>query len=524
VTQPVSFTLASEAEAVRHELEALVAAEAGPRIGAGDPTLWSDDHATQAGIRNRLGWVTVAGDGDYATVDPAAGGVLLLGMGGSSLGAAALASAFGARDRLRVLDCTLPAAVRAAGRVSSVSDIVVASKSGSTIETDALARFFEDSWPERRFHAITDQGSALERRAAEFSYAACHLNRADIGGRFSVLSNFGLVPAQLAGIAVEPLLEEARAMARRCAAVDDSNPGLRLGAALAAAARSGKVLTLVAQPGLEDFAAWIEQLVAESTGKAGVGLVPVLGEDAGARERFPDRRLYVSLAWSAGEEPADIPDGAAVIRFVIEEPAALGAELYRWQFAVAAAGARLGVNPFDEPDVAAAKQQTSRMLTALEAEGAFPEEEPLWRHEALNWFADGAAATPRDFVRAISPGDYLAVLAYLPETPALVAAVGRLRAALGESAPVALGWGPRYLHSSGQLHKGGPPTGRFVILTADDAADLAVPGQPWTFGSLARAQALGDYRALRARGLAAARLHLGGETETALAAAVRIWN
>ena len=521
MTPAVSYALASDAEATRAQLDALVAMEAGTRIRAADPTLWSDDTATQAAIRNRLGWVTVAGSGDYAAVEPADQDVLLLGMGGSSLGAAALASAFGVRDRLRVLDSTLPAAVGGAGEGASISDVVVASKSGSTIETDAFARFFESRRPECRFHAITDPGSALERRAGEVSYAACHLNRADIGGRFSVLSNFGLVPAQLAGIDVAPLLGHAQEMARRCAGTDDTNPGLRLGAALAAAAAAGRVLTLVAQPGLEDFAAWIEQLVAESTGKAGTGLVPVLGEDAASRALFPDRRLYVSLAWSEAERPADTPEGAAAIRFVIDGPAALGAELYRWQFAVAAACVRLGVNPFDEPDVAAAKQQTAAVLTALEAEGTFPTESPEWRSDDCSWYAD-AAGTPRNFVHEVGPGDYFAVLAYLPESPELAAAVGRLRSVLGRHAPVALGWGPRYLHSSGQLYKGGPPSGRFIVITADDVEDLAVPGSAWTFGNLARAQALGDYRALRARGLPAARLHLEGEKLAALAAAAGI--
>jgi len=523
------------AERTQARLSQFDTIDLGRRLAAADPTIWSNNSMVTGRIAQRLGWIRSPLDAPIRGVPAAAGRVMLLGMGGSSLGAAACARAFGAAERLRVVDSTIPAAVRAVDTwLEEVTDVVVASKSGGTIETAVLADYFEARCDGRvRFHAVTDPGSELEDRAAAHGYAACHLNAPDIGGRFSVLSHFGSVPLGLAGVEVGGIGMRAAAMAGRCAtpaAVE--NPGLWLGAVLAAAAATGRdKILLQAAPGLEGLADWIEQLVAESTGKDGAGLVPVTHAEPDGGVELPADRTVVLLEWtSPADDEGRVEDwvraGVPVVRLALREPHDIGAEFYRWQVAVAAVGVALGINPFDEPDVASAKRRTGEMLRATEDEGRLPRPVPDWSGDRVQLFASGMVGRGgteilTNIVEPTASG-YLGLLAFLPSDPTVEAALDRLREVVGGPNPVTLGWGPRYLHSSGQLHKGGQPTGRFLMLTADDAEDVEIPGRPWTLGTLARAQALGDAFALEEVGRTVVRAHLSGSLEPAIAELVSL--
>lgn len=529
-------SLGSLAERVRACLRQFDTISLGRRLAASDATIWSDDAEVAGRIARRLGWIKSPRVGPVREVPAAKGSVMLLGMGGSSLGAEACACAFGAAERLRIVDSTIPAAVLdVEAWLPNVTDVVVASKSGDTVETVALSDYFETRCDnDVKFHAVTDPGSKLELRAAAHRYASCHLNAPDIGGRFSVLSLFGSVPLRLAGVDMEGIRGQAATMAARCAAATAAeNPGLWLGAVLGAAAVTGcnKIL-LQAAPGLEGLADWIEQLVAESTGKDGSGLVPVTHAEPGGGAEMPADRTVVLLEWSempAGHEDqvADwVRAGVPVVRLALREPRDIGAEFYRWQVAVAAVGVVLGINPFDEPDVASAKRRTGEMLRAAEREGGLPLPVPAWSGDRVQLFASGTAAQNGRGILAnvVQPtdGGYLGLLAFLPRAPVVEVALDSVREALYGPNPVTLGWGPRYLHSSGQLHKGGPPIGRFLMLTAEDGDDVEIPGRPWTFGTLARAQALGDALALEAAGRPVVRAHLSGSLEPAIAELVRI--
>lgn len=524
------------AEDVRARLRQFDSIELGRRLAAADPTLWSGDAEVIARVAQRLGWIESPFGAPGDRVSVAAGVVMLLGMGGSSLGAEACACAFGAAGRLRIVDSTIPAAVLSVDTwLGDVTDVVVASKSGGTVETAALADYFEahcDSGV--RFHAVTDRGSELESRAAAHGYVSCHLNGPDIGGRFSVLSLFGSVPLGLAGVDVDGIGHSAAAMAARCLAVTaEENPGLWLGAVLAAAAATGRdKIMLLAAPGLEGLVDWIEQLVAESTGKDGLGLVPVTHVEPGSGAELPADRTVVALEWremsSMHEDRlADWTQaGVPVVRLVLQEPRDIGGEFYRWQIAVAALGVALGVNPFDEPDVASAKRRTGELLRAAEEGGGNSTPVPDWSGDHVQLFTSGGAgrSVSEILARVLEPttNGYLGLLAFLPRHAAVEAALDRVREVLQGSNPVTLGWGPRYLHSTGQLHKGGPSTGRFLMLTAEDADDVEIPGRPWTFGALARAQALGDALALQESGRTVVRAHLGGELEPAIAKLARL--
>ncbi len=496
------------------------------RLRQADPTLWTDDAQTAARVVLCLGWVDAPAP-TSSTIEAAAGQVLLLGMGGSSLGAQACARAFGT-DRLRVVDSTVPDAVgEAEAQLERVTDVVVASKSGGTLETAALADYFEDRCAASvRFHAVTDPNSELARRAAERAYASCSLNASDIGGRFSVLSEFGRVPLSLAGIDFDSVHARGLAMAGRCAQDGEANPGVWLGAVLAAAAAAGRnKLMLVAAPELDGLGDWIEQLVAESTGKDGKGIVPVTRARPGTIAAAPADRVVVTLEWEHESLPSrDVDEwiaaGIPVVRTRLAVPADMGGEFYRWQVAVAAVGRALQINPFDEPNVASAKQRTAEVLAASEASESAGEPAPAWtgRHLAL-YGAESVTAGP-ELLRELVAGDddgYIGILAFLAQAPATEAMVERLRAALPQATPVTVGWGPRYLHSSGQLHKGGPNAGRFLVLTATSQNDRAIPGRPWTFGDLAGAQAVGDAAALQDAGRHVVRAQLIGDLDAAVA-------
>lgn len=500
------------ASAFEARLAALIAARTAARLWEGDISLWVTDPATPE-IRDRLGWLRVAGAMQAQAPALAAFAAdarahfdrtVLLGMGGSSLAPEVLWRSAGAAPgfpALHVLDSTDPRAVAevAAGDLDRTL-FLVASKSGSTLETDALAKFFWERRPDgAHFVAITDPGTSLVKLAAERRYRRVFENPADIGGRYSALSYFGLVPAALLGIDVAALLASGMRMARACHEDAPSNPGLALGAVIGEAARRGRdKLTFLLAPEIASFGLWLEQLVAESTGKNGVGIVPIAGEALGAPVTYGDDRIFVALdgptrvAASPAHREALLAAGHPILQARLASPLDLGAEFFRWEFATAVAGAVLGIHPFDQPNVAESKRNTLEILATR------PAPAPVATRAELAAFLQG-----------VRPGDYVALLAYLPATAEHDARLATIQARLRDRLRVAVsrGFGPRYLHSTGQLHKGGPPRGHFLLITSAIEDDVPVPGEV-SFGTLESAQAQGDLRALRARRRPA--LHLDG--------------
>ena len=439
------------------------------RIWSRDPTVWTGkDEARWLGwldepIRMRdevEPFLRVAEDvlGDATSV-------VLLGMGGSSLAPEVLRTLFGA-ESFHVLDTTHPGAIRALEQELDLDRtlFVSASKSGSTLETRSHTEYFWKRVPRgERWAAITDPGSALAALARERSFSVIVPGEPTIGGRYSALSPFGLFPAALAGVDLEGLLDRAIEMAEACR-LDDGNPGLELGIALGEGWRDGRDKVCLPDAGV--FGLWVEQLIAESTGKDGKGLVPAPGESGDG----PDRQAHeVRLA----------------------APLELGQEFFRWEFATAVAGAYLGINPFDQPDVQAAKDRTNEVLAAGDS--------PLEHEGPLD-----------ELLAGVAPPDYVCIQAFVDPTAENAARIERFAATLGErtGCVVTHGFGPRYLHSTGQLHKGGANTGVFVQLVEDYGAELPIPGQPFGFARLIRAQATGDFESLRERGRRIARLGL----------------
>ena len=510
--------------------------------------VWSPDPAVRQKIADRLGWLE-----SLAFVAPhlprlravaesvrASGitDIVLLGMGGSSLAPEVLRSVVGVAPgfpRFHVLDSVDPDAVRASMAHAGSSLFVLASKSGSTIEPNVLAAEAErrlrasgvaDPWS--RFIAITDEGTALHDRARSSRFRELFVNPADIGGRYSALSFFGLLPAALMGIDLDDIVASGRAMADACREPDPRrNPGLALGALMAAGALSGRdKLTLVLPPQFQRFGLWVEQLVAESTGKQGQGVVPITGE-AGDEPMSPDR---VIVRWGSdrgsdqgsdrgsdlGSDPrADKGVRSTATPNMVIDATGLGGEFFRWEFATATAGFLLGINPFDEPNVQQAKDATRALLDIYTAQGRLPVPGPDAAIEGVRFTLSAAARQnvedARAFLQLMQPLDYFALLAFLPpDDEGFARALEDLRhgVALETGCAATLGYGPRYLHSTGQLHKGGPNTGVFLVLTAEPSPDLAIPGEPYSFGILEQAQALGDFESLSRAGRRALHLHL----------------
>jgi transaldolase/glucose-6-phosphate isomerase len=494
--------------------------------------VWNTDSKTRQLIANRLGWLQAT---DFvaplvprlrafaeSVTQSGFTDIVLLGMGGSSLAPEVLRQVLcppGRQPRFRVLDSVDPDAVRGAMAQARDTLFILASKSGTTIEPNVMAeeakrRVIADghaNWGSR-FVAITDPDTALHRRAVAEGFRDVFVNPADIGGRYSALSLFGMVPAALMGLDLEKLLSGARAMEEACRIERTAdNPGLALGALMSAGAHAGRdKLTLWVAPQLQSFGLWVEQLVAESTGKHGKGVVPVTGEPDDLR--LGSDRVVVAL--SAGEFKApglsrlqseDIPH--AVLE--IPDAATLGAEFLRWEVATAAAGWLLDINPFDEPNVQQAKDATRVLLDHYRQQRQLPYPEP---HGSSNGarltLTEPATAAlggePADsFLRLVQPADYVALLAYVPsDDPNWENALQSLRLAIAARTGTAttVGFGPRYLHSTGQLHKGGAPSGVFIIITADPKDDLPIPGEPYSFGVLEMAQALGDFQSLERTG------------------------
>lgn len=516
------------------------------RIWAHDHTVWKPDPTE---IANRLGWLTIMEpliaalpEIDALVSEVGAEGyahALLLGMGGSSLAPDVFRRAFGAQPgylELGVLDSTDPGAVAAYAEDFDLRRtlFIVATKSGGTVETLSAFKYFYNELlalmpaaeAGRHFVAITDPGSGLAQLASDRGFRKTFLNDPDIGGRFSVMSYFGMTPAVLLGLDAALLLTRAQAMAVSCgpAIPPEENPGAWLGAIMGALARAGRdKLTFIISPALESFGDWVEQLVAESTGKDGQGILPVVGEPVGAPFDYGADRAFVYLRLDGEgvydpEVAALVAAGQPVVQLNLADRYDLGGQFFLWEMATAVAGHCLGIQPFDQPNVEAAKVQARKFVKAYQEQGALPDI-PAGPPEA---------ATLRAFVAQGQPGDYISIHAYVTPTPETDAALFNLRAALREITRLAVttGYGPRFLHSTGQLHKGDAGHGLFVQLIADAARDLPIPDAPGrpeaalTFDVLKKAQALGDYQALVDAGRRVLRVALGVDAATGIAALV----
>ena len=503
-------------QAVALRLAELERTDVPKRIWGHDPTVWKPDPSTPE-ISDRLGWLNV-GEMMAQQVKALSGfadeirrefdHVVLCGMGGSSLAPEVLWRTFGHRQGYRaltVLDSTDPRTVAAALADGDATRtlFLVSSKSGTTQETDCLYRHFWDRTGGRgaQFVAITDPDTPLAALAATRQFRRTFLNPKDIGGRYSALSYFGLVPAALIGVDVSQLLHRAHRMSEACAAFVPAgqNPAVWLGAILGEAALAGRnKATFVLSPGIGSFGLWVEQLIAESTGKEGKGILPVAGEPLGSPDVYGRDRVFVELSL-AGESDDAVQGrlralnaaGHPVVRLTLEDRYDLGLEFFRWEFATAVAGAILRINAFDQPNVAESKQNTKEVLAGKKPPTP----------------ASSASELDR-FFTAIKPGDYLALMAYLPPTPQNDRRLAVAREKLRDRLKVAttLGYGPRFLHSTGQLHKGGPPVGHFLQIIERVEQDVPIPGMPYTFGQLESAQAEGDLLALRGRGRPAVRI------------------
>lgn len=550
-------------EAFRAAMERCNEVHAVQRIWGRDGSLWKSDQTRIAEIEDRLGWLDLPsvmqldiGRLKALAMECRAKGfqrVVLLGMGGSSMAPEVMFSVLpreGGYPSLAILDTTDPAQI---ARVAAEGDLartlfIVASKSGSTAETLSLYTHFRQAveaaaganWP-RHFLAITDPGSALAKLGAEAQFRNVYLNPPDIGGRYSALSLFGLVPAALVGVDLDDLLARATRMAKACKRANllAANPGMALGIAMGAAAGMAPparrdMLTLITSPRLSAFGAWTEQLIAESTGKEGVGILPIEGEPLSLASLEGADRFYVYLRLDGDDNAATDQRVAAlaeaghpVVALGMGDAGDLGAEFYRWEYATAVAGFLLGINPFDQPNVESAKVQARSALSQYEKTQAL-QEEPFALTEGILSLAsteddlptDSAAAYVKTFLGAAAAGDYVALMAYVDRNAAHESALRGLATTVSEALgiPVTVGFGPRFLHSTGQLHKGGRNNGLFVQLTQDDPEDMAIPGKTYTFSVLKRAQALGDRQALASAQRRTLRVHLGSDPQAGLAA------
>ncbi|HYZ43046.1 MAG TPA: bifunctional transaldolase/phosoglucose isomerase, partial [Stellaceae bacterium] len=528
------------------------------RLWTADASLWTEQDEA-----NWLGWLEIVDKQlkgiaqlqDFAEDVRRAQfkDVLLLGMGGSSLGPEVLAETFGSKPgfpELHVLDSTDPAQIR---RFESRVDLqrtlfIVSSKSGSTLEPNIFKQYFYERAKQtvgaaeapNRFVAITDPGSSLEKAALNEGLRAVFHGLPSIGGRYSVLSDFGMVPAAALGIDMRAFFESTAEMVRSCAASAPpvENPGVILGAILGVCQRRGRdKVTIVASPGLADFGAWLEQLLAESTGKLGKGIVPVDAEPLGPPSAYGSDRVFAYLRLAADQDSeqeraiaALEAAGHPVVRIIVSDAMQLGQEFFRWEMATAVAGSVIGINPFDQPDVEASKVKTRELTAAYERTGSLPQERPFFEAEGIQLFADPrneAALKPRAsslpaalqaHLSRAGQGDYVALLAYIERGPAHIEILQRLRRIIRDRSKAAtcLGFGPRFLHSTGQAYKGGPNSGVFLQITCDDQADLPVPGQSYTFGVVKAAQARGDFDVLAERGRRALRLHISGDLAAGL--------
>jgi transaldolase / glucose-6-phosphate isomerase len=483
-------------------------------------------------------------------------GILLLGMGGSSLCPEVLAKTYGriaGFPQLHVLDSTDPAQVKALERSVDLAKtiFVVSSKSGTTLEPNIFKQYFFERVSQTigadkagsRFIAVTDPGSKMQQVAEADHFLHIFPGRPSIGGRYSALSNFGIVPAALMGLDVGKFLDRTQQMVIACGpqVAPEQNPGVLLGCILGTAARDGRdKVTIIASPGISDLGAWLEQLLAESTGKQGHGIIPVDREALAAPEAYGNDRVFAYVRLESA--PDSVQDdkvaaleraGQPVVRISMREVYDLGQEFFRWEIATAVAGSIIGINAFNQPDVEASKNVTRALTSEYEKNGSLPAEKPVLEDGNIQLFTDAknadalakAAGNNKSlggYLRAhfsrVTAGDYFALLAYIQMNDEHEAQLQQMRTLMRDKKRVAtcLGFGPRFLHSTGQAYKGGPNSGVFLQVTCDDAADLPVPGQKYTFGVVKAAQARGDFQVLAERGRRALRVHLRGDLKSGL--------
>ena len=525
------------------------------RLWKKDASIWKEDPKAQAQMHAALGWLHVADKMDeclqplldFAAEVKQAGfkHVLHMGMGGSSLAPLVFASTFQpGPDGLpvTVLDTTDPEKIQAIANDLPLADtlFIVASKSGTTAEPQAFMEYFYAQVKAKKgqkagenFVAITDPDSPLVKEAEQRGFRKTFLNFSDIGGRYSALSYFGLVPAALQGLDVSELLASAMRMRQACAASvpAEQNPGLGLGAAMGELALNGHYqVTFITPPEVETLGMWLEQLLAESTGKEGTGLLPVAGEPLGSPSDYGADRLFVYFALQ-GAQADDLQHkvtalqqaGQPVIIIHLDDRYDLGQEMFRWEFATVTAGAVLGINPLDQPNVQESKDNTNRILDEVRRTGKLPQTKPTLQEGALRFYAGqqqagSAVELLRGFLHQAQPGDYFALQAYLEETPQAEKTLENTRRLVRDTLHIAttLGYGPRFLHSTGQFHKGGKNTGLFLQLVDQDQTDLPIPGEPFNFGVFKRAQALGDLQALRQHDRRVLSVDLGANAEQGL--------
>jgi transaldolase / glucose-6-phosphate isomerase len=531
------------------------------RLWRGDPSLWTGDDEDKW-----VGWLPIVDEQlahlkqlNDAAVDAAQAGfthALLLGMGGSSLCPEVLKITYGRQPghpELHVLDSTDPAQIKS---IESQVDLartlcIVASKSGSTLEPNIFNQYFFERMQQtvgkdkagEHFIAITDPGSKMQQVAERDHFRKIFFGVANIGGRYSALSNFGMVPAAIMGLDLAKFLQRTIEMVQACKpeVPADQNPGAVLGAILGTLGNLGRnKVTIITSPGIHDLGAWLEQLIAESTGKIGKGLVPVDREALGAPEVYGNDRVFIHLRLADEPDTAQVQKlealrsaGHPVVEIELADTYDLGQEFFRWEIATAVAGSILKINPFNQPDVEASKIVTRQLTEAYEKSGKLPEETPLFDDGAIKLFTDERNAANLNklagndrslvgFLRAhlsqFNAGDYMALLAYIEMNSAHEESLQVIRHAVRDRKHVAtcLGFGPRFLHSTGQAYKGGPNSGVFLQITCDDANDLAVPGQKYTFGIVKAAQARGDFQVLADRKRRALRVHFPKDVDAGL--------
>lgn len=527
------------------------------RLWQKDASLW-----TNSDENKWLGWLTIADEqfANLATFKQFAAEVkkakfkhlVLLGMGGSSLCPEVLRMTFGkiaGFPELHVLDSTDPVQIKALEKKLDLKKTlcIVSSKSGSTLEPNIFKQYFFERVKKAvgeklvgsRFIAVTDPGSKMQQVAESDHFWKIFAGVPSIGGRYSALSNFGMVPAAAMGMDLAKFLKSTLEMVKACGegTTPDKNPGVLLGTILGVAANQGRdKITIITSPGIFDLGAWLEQLIAESTGKIGKGIIPVDREKLAKPATYGNDRVFAYLTLAGKTNKAQDAavaaiekSGQPVIRITLPNTYTLGQEFFRWEIATAVAGSIIGIDAFNQPDVEASKIETRKLTTEYESTGSLPPESPFFTSKEAKLFADpkntaalsggkSLAEVLKAHLSRIGSGDYFAVLGYIPMNAENEAALQSIRISVRDSKKVAtcLGFGPRFLHSTGQAYKGGPNSGVFLQITCDDASDLAVPGQKYTFGIVKAAQARGDFAVLAERGRRALRVHLGKNLKSGL--------
>jgi glucose-6-phosphate isomerase len=561
--EAIHLELGGYSDALDQGLKAIQGKDLLKRLWKHDHTVWKSEPDE---IANRLGWLHVPAEMKEAVPELKKFAdeiresgfqyVVLLGMGGSSLAPDVFQTTFGSADRtpeLFVLDSTDPGAIlNLLEKIDLTKTVfIVSTKSGSTVETLSLFKFMYTKIAKAvgvdqagtHFIAVTDPGSNLEKLANKYRFRRTFLNNPDIGGRYSALSYFGMVPAALMGMDIDALLDRALSVARVSSENDnvDEIPAVKLGVVLGELAKVGRdKLTFILSPDIESFGDWVEQLLAESTGKEGKGILPVVGEVLAAPQTYGDDRVFAWLHLKEDDSLAKtfesfIEAGHPVIEIVLSDAYDIGEQFFLWEMATAIAGQRLGINPFDQPNVESAKVKAREMMAAYQDQGQLPAEEPLTEVDGIKVYAiapdinfpaeEEDAPSLKEifngFLDGADPGAYFTVQAYLPDTDEASQALSVLRHRLRDRTGFAttLGFGPRFLHSTGQMHKGDGGNGLFIQITSEKAADLAIPDEAGedessiSFGVLIQAQALGDRRALQEEGRKVIRFHLDGDIQ-----------